>query len=73
MIVHDVTKQQRQRLIHTMRHLTMTVTGVRGFNEAIITQEGIRVKGTQYDGIEACEGGCILPVDPGSGCGYRRL
>ena len=27
-----------------MRHLTMTVTGVRGFNEAIITQGGIRVK-----------------------------
>ena len=44
MIVHDVTKQQRQKLIHTMRHLTMTVTGVRGFNEAIITQGGIRVK-----------------------------
>ena len=43
-IVHDVTKQQRQKLIHTMRHLTMTVTGVRGFNEAIITQGGIRVK-----------------------------
>ena len=44
MIVHDVTKKQRQKLIHTMRHLTMTVTGVRGFNEAIITQGGIRVK-----------------------------
>ena len=27
-----------------MHHLTMTVTGVRGFNEAIITQGGIRVK-----------------------------
>lgn len=44
MVVHDVTKQQRQRLVDTMRHLKMTVTGVRGFNEAIITQGGIRVK-----------------------------
>ena len=27
-----------------MHHLTMTITGVRGFNEAIITQGGVRVK-----------------------------
>lgn len=44
MVVHDITRQQRQQLIHAMRHLTMTVTGVRGFNEAIITQGGIRVR-----------------------------
>lgn len=44
MAVHDVTRQQRQKLIETMRHLRMSVTGVRGFNEAIITQGGIRVK-----------------------------
>ena len=43
-VVHDVTRQQRQTLVHVMHHLTMTVTGVRGFNEAIITQGGIRVK-----------------------------
>lgn len=43
-IVHDITKQQRQQLVHILKHLTMTVTGVRGFNEAIITQGGICVK-----------------------------
>lgn len=43
-VVHDVTRQQRQKLVQVMHHLTMTVTGVRGFNEAIITQGGIRVK-----------------------------
>ncbi len=43
-IVHDITKQQRQQLVSVIKHLTMTVTGVRGFNEAIITQGGIRVK-----------------------------
>lgn len=43
-IVHDITRQQRQQLVHVLKHLTMTVTGVRGFNEAIITQGGIRVK-----------------------------
>lgn len=43
-VVHDVTRQQRQKLVHVMHHLTMTITGVRGFNEAIITQGGVRVK-----------------------------
>ena len=43
-VVHDVTRQQRQTLVHVMHHLTMTVTGVRGFNEAIITQGGVSVK-----------------------------
>ena len=42
--VHDITRQQRQQLVRTIKHLTMTVTGVRGFNEAIITQGGICVK-----------------------------
>lgn len=43
-VVRDITREQRLQLIQVMKHLTMTVTGVRGFNEAIITQGGIRVK-----------------------------
>lgn len=42
--VHDITRQQRQQLISTLKHLSMTVSGVRGFNEAIITQGGVSVK-----------------------------
>lgn len=43
-VVHDITKEQRQQMVQVIKHLTMTVSGVRGFNEAIITQGGIRVK-----------------------------
>lgn len=42
--VHDITRGDRRQLIQTLKHLTMTVTGVRGFNEAIITQGGVRVQ-----------------------------
>ncbi len=43
-VVHDITREQRQKLVDILKNLTMTVTGVRGFNEAIITQGGISVK-----------------------------
>jgi predicted Rossmann fold flavoprotein len=46
-IVHDITREQRSRLIEKMKHLTMTVSGLRGFNEAIITQGGVKVKEIQ--------------------------
>ncbi len=31
-------------LVHLIKNLEMTVTGTRGFNEAIITQGGVNVK-----------------------------
>lgn len=43
-VVHLITREQRRRLVQIIKHLKLTVTGVRGFNEAIITQGGIRVK-----------------------------
>ena len=42
--VHEVTKAERQGFVHLMKNWKMTVTGVRGFAEAIITQGGISVK-----------------------------
>jgi predicted Rossmann fold flavoprotein len=43
-IVHDLTREERSRLVYQIKNLTMTVTGTRGLNEAIITQGGIKVK-----------------------------
>ena len=37
-------KSQRLGLVHLIKNLEMTVTGTRGFNEAIITQGGVNVK-----------------------------
>lgn len=42
--VHEITKEERQAFVHLIKNWSMTVTGVRGFNEAIITQGGISVK-----------------------------
>lgn len=40
----EVTKEERQTLVHLIKNWSMTVTGVRGFEEAIITQGGVSVK-----------------------------
>lgn len=42
--VHDITRQERDRLTYVTKHLTMKVAALRGFSEAIITQGGISVK-----------------------------
>ena len=42
--VHDLTRQQRQSLVTVMKNMQMTVSGVRGMSEAIITQGGVATR-----------------------------
>lgn len=42
--VNEITKQERQTLVELIKNLTVTLVGLRGFNEAIITQGGVDVK-----------------------------
>lgn len=42
--IHEITREERKTLLKVTKHLTMQVDGLRDFNEAIITQGGIRVK-----------------------------
>ena len=42
--VNEITQEERQRLVHLIKDFTMTLTGLRGYNEAIITKGGISVK-----------------------------
>ena len=42
--VNEITKQERQRLVSLIKGLDLTITGLRSFNEAIITQGGINVR-----------------------------
>ena len=42
--VHDLTKEERLRLVHALKGFRLTVCGAAGFSEAIITCGGIRVK-----------------------------
>ena len=42
--VNEITRQEREKLTGLLKNLTMTVTGTRGFSEAIITQGGVHTK-----------------------------
>ena len=42
--VHEITREERKFFIECIKGLTLTVTGTRGFEEAIITRGGIKVK-----------------------------
>ncbi len=41
---HSVTREERGRLVRTTKALSLTVTGTRGFEEAIITSGGVDLK-----------------------------
>lgn len=42
--VHEISREERMRLVDTIKNLEFTLTGLRGYNEAIITQGGVSVK-----------------------------
>lgn len=42
--VHLITKEERQQFVALIKNFTMTITGLRDFNEAIITKGGVKVK-----------------------------
>ena len=42
--VHEITKEERSSFVKLIKNIPMTVTGTRGFNEAIITRGGVSVK-----------------------------
>lgn len=42
--VNAITREERQRLVHKLKHLTVTVTNTRSIEEAVITSGGIDVR-----------------------------
>ena len=42
--VNSVTKEERLALVHALKHFALTFTGLRDYNEAIITKGGVNVK-----------------------------
>ena len=42
--VHEVTKEERRRFVHLIKAFPVTLIGLRGFQEAIITKGGVDVK-----------------------------
>lgn len=51
--IHEITKEERKNLLYVTKHLTMQVDGLRDYNEAIITQGGIRVKEVNPSTLES--------------------
>ncbi len=50
--VHDISRQERQMLLHSMKNFTMTIEGLRGYSEAIVTKGGVSVKQIKPDTME---------------------
>ncbi len=42
--VHDLTKEARRKLIAVTKHFPVTLTALRGFNEAVVTKGGVSVR-----------------------------
>lgn len=42
--VHEITKQERRRLVEITKAFTLSVLGKRGYDEAVITQGGVSVR-----------------------------
>jgi predicted Rossmann fold flavoprotein len=42
--VNEISKEERRNLVMLLKHLPLTITGLRGWNEAIITKGGVSVK-----------------------------
>ena len=51
--VHDISREERQRLVTVTKEFEMTITGLRGYNEAIITRGGVSVKEIQPGTMES--------------------
>ncbi len=67
--VYDITREERLLFGRLIKNLTLTVTGTRGFSEAIITRGGVSVKEVNPSTMESklCRGlylaGEMLDVD----------
>lgn len=74
--VYDVTREERRNFVRLIQNLPLTVTGTRGFEEAIITQGGIPVSEVNPSTMESklCGGlyfaGEMLDIDALTG-GYN--
>lgn len=42
--IHELSREERKKLVTLFKNLSMTITGTRDFNEAIITQGGVHTK-----------------------------
>lgn len=51
--VNEITREERQYFLRIMKELELTITGLRGYNEAIITKGGVSVREIDPSTMEA--------------------
>lgn len=51
--VNEISKEERRRFVELIKNFRMTVTGLRGFQEAIITRGGVSVKDVDPSTMES--------------------
>ena len=51
--VNEITKEERMALVNLLKGLPMTIIGLRGWNEAIITKGGVSVKNVNPSTMES--------------------
>ena len=51
--VNEITRQERRRLLEAMKDMRFTLTKLRGYGEAIITQGGVSVKDVDPSTMES--------------------
>lgn len=44
MLVHQIKKEQRKKIVFTLKHLQLTILETRGFKDAMVTKGGISIK-----------------------------
>ncbi len=51
--VNEITKEERERFVRAIKHMELTITGVRDYDEAIITKGGVDVKDVNPSTMES--------------------
>lgn len=75
-LVHQIKKDQRRKIVYTIKHLQITVLETRGFKEAMVTKGGVSIKEINPNTMESKKiknlkfAGEILDVDAQTG-GYN--
>lgn len=41
--IHEITKEERERFLDVIKHMELTISGIRDYNEAIVTKGGVAV------------------------------
>ncbi len=51
--VHEITREERKTFVELMKALPLTVIGVRGYEEAVITKGGVNVRDVNPSTMES--------------------